>query len=124
MEKMKPDCKPVRGKVLGPDHHQLCSVHGHILDIKAKTIIAKDRSEYEKKGRDLSEALFKKLAQAVKLKMAPDCKPVSGKLKGLPAHIKLCGKHGHVLNIKSKDVLAKTEAEFEKTWGALIMGMK
>lgn len=45
---MKPDCAPVHGKVPGPAEHLLCSKHGHIVDIKAKRIIAKSVDEYKK----------------------------------------------------------------------------
>ncbi len=47
---MAADCKPVRGQVLGPAEHVLCGTHGHILDVKAKQIIAASLADY-KAGR-------------------------------------------------------------------------
>jgi hypothetical protein len=37
----------VHGKVPGPAHHLLCKTHGHVLDIKAKTIIAENLDDYK-----------------------------------------------------------------------------
>jgi hypothetical protein len=48
---MSPNCKPVRGKVKGPEHHLLCATHGHVLDMKAKKVIAKDLEDYAAKFR-------------------------------------------------------------------------
>lgn len=45
---MAPDCKPVHGKVVGPDNHLLCATHGHVIDVKAKTVIANNLDEYKK----------------------------------------------------------------------------
>ncbi len=45
---MQADCKPVHGKVKGPPEHLFCAKHGHVVDIKAKTIIAHNLAEYEK----------------------------------------------------------------------------
>ena len=50
-DKMAADCKPVKGKVKGPIAHQLCATHGHILDVDAKTIIAKDLKDYVRLSR-------------------------------------------------------------------------
>lgn len=44
---MAADCKPVHGKVRGPANHLFCSTHGHIIDIKAKTIIAQSIADYD-----------------------------------------------------------------------------
>jgi hypothetical protein len=47
--KMTPDCKPVHGKLVGPPAHiQLCSKHGHVVDTKAKVIVAKSEDEFQK----------------------------------------------------------------------------
>jgi hypothetical protein len=47
---MLPDCKPVKGKVPGPKHHLLCAAHGHVLDIKARKIIAISLEQYKSQG--------------------------------------------------------------------------
>ena len=44
---MLPDCKPVKGKVPGPAEHLLCATHGHVLDVKQKTIIAVSLEQYK-----------------------------------------------------------------------------
>lgn len=46
---MPEDCKVVQGKVPGPDHHVFCGKHGHVLDIKARTVIAIDLADYAKR---------------------------------------------------------------------------
>jgi hypothetical protein len=46
-EPMQTDCVAVHGKVPGPAHHLLCKTHGHVLDIKAKTIIAENLDDYK-----------------------------------------------------------------------------
>ncbi len=46
---MLPDCKIVHGKVPGPKNHLLCAKHGHVVDIDAKTIIAHDLRDYQKR---------------------------------------------------------------------------
>jgi hypothetical protein len=45
---MMPDCKVVHGKIKGPPNHALCGKHGHVLDTKARTVIAKNIAEYNK----------------------------------------------------------------------------
>lgn len=51
LQSMTADCKVVHGKVPGPENHLLCVTHGHIVDVKARTIIAHDLKDYE--ARDL-----------------------------------------------------------------------
>lgn len=106
-EAMKPDCKPVHGKVPGPKEHLLCEKHGHVVDIKTKQIIAKTLEEY------------RKLHQPQKMKPEPmkaDCKPVHGKVPGPKEHL-LCEKHAHVLDIKAKHIIAHSLDEYKKTFG-------
>ena len=105
-EPMKADCKPVHGKVPGPAEHLLCSTHGHVVDIKAKQIIAKNLDEY------------KKLHHPQKMKPEPmkaDCAPVHGKVPGPKEHL-LCSKHGHVVDIKTKTIIAKSVDEYKHTF--------
>jgi hypothetical protein len=45
---MPADCVLVHGKVHGPKNHVLCSKHGHVVDIAAKTVIAHSLAEYDK----------------------------------------------------------------------------
>lgn len=45
--------------------------------------------------------------------MKPDCKIVHGKVKGPPNHA-LCGKHGHVVDTKTRMVIAKDIAMYKK----------
>ncbi|HUC66699.1 MAG TPA: hypothetical protein VMA53_14770 [Stellaceae bacterium] len=47
---MLPDCKPIKGKVPGPAEHLLCETHGHVLDVKAKKIIATTLDQYKSQG--------------------------------------------------------------------------
>jgi hypothetical protein len=47
---MLPDCKPIKGKVPGPAEHLLCATHGHVLDVKAKKIIATTLDQYKSQG--------------------------------------------------------------------------
>jgi hypothetical protein len=47
---MLPDCKPIKGKVPGPAEHLLCATHGHVLDVKAKKIIATTLDQYKAQG--------------------------------------------------------------------------
>ena len=47
--KMSAACKIVRGKVPGPANHVLCATHGHVLDITAGTVIAKNLEQYKKR---------------------------------------------------------------------------
>ena len=115
-EKMAADCKPVKGKIKGPSNHQLCATHGHVLDVDAKTIIAKDVKEYEAQEKKKADQVWKTFAAASHEKMAADCKPVHGKLKGAPENIVLCGTHKHVLDTKAKLVIAKDENDFLAKW--------
>jgi hypothetical protein len=46
---MLEDCAAERGKLKGPAHHVLCSTHGHVLDIKAKKVIAYSTADYRKR---------------------------------------------------------------------------
>ena len=60
---MQPDCRPVRGKVPGPANHLLCSTHGHVLDVSAKSIIANSVAEYVKLGYGGGKAYGGKVPQ-------------------------------------------------------------
>jgi hypothetical protein len=44
---MAPDCEPVKGKVRGPVNHMLCITHGHVVDITARMVIARNLAEYK-----------------------------------------------------------------------------
>jgi len=44
--------------------------------------------------------------------MPKDCKLVPGKIKNGPKQHVLCGKHGHVINTKTKEVIANTLADY------------
>jgi hypothetical protein len=114
-EKMTPQCKTVQGKVPGPANYLLCTTHNHIVDTKTKTVIAKNLAEY--KATTLSAAMKKLAGKGEKMK--PDCKPVAGKLPGLPANIQLCATHGEVLDIKAKLIIGKNERDFEMKWANL-----
>jgi hypothetical protein len=114
---MSDDCVPVRGKVPGPAEHLLCSTHGHIVDIKQKTIIAKNLNEYLSKGAAGGGSGGSGGAggggtphstglDIVPGPMLPDCAPVRGKVPGPAEHL-LCSKHGHIVDIKSKSIIAK-----------------
>jgi hypothetical protein len=46
---MLPDCVAEKGKLQGPANHLLCSTHGHVLDIKAKKVIAYSPADYRKR---------------------------------------------------------------------------
>jgi hypothetical protein len=49
-EKMAADRQPVHGKLKGaPENIVLCGAHKHVLDTKAKMVIAKDEDEFLKK---------------------------------------------------------------------------
>jgi hypothetical protein len=60
---MQGDCVIVRGKVPGPANHVLCGKHGHVLDIKTKTIIARDVKDYQ--ARKLAEHVVQGAAPVV-----------------------------------------------------------
>ncbi len=105
-EPMRAYCKPVHGKVPGPKEHLLCMTHHHVVDIKTKTVIAKSLEDY------------KKLHAPQKMKPEPmkaDCVVVHGKVPGPKDHV-LCGKHGHVLDIGKKQIIAKNVEEYKKTF--------
>ena len=122
-EKMLPDCKPVKGKVPGPANIQLCATHGHVLDVEAKTIVAKTKEDYEKKEKAKTDKVWKIMTDVKGEPMAGDCKPVRGKLKGSPENIQLCEKHKHVLDVKQKKIIAKTEDEFMRNWEKALESM-
>jgi hypothetical protein len=46
---MLADCAPESGKLQGPAHHVLCRTHGHVLDTKAKKVIAYSPADYRKR---------------------------------------------------------------------------
>ena len=117
---MLPDCKPIKGKVKGPVNIQLCDTHHHVLDVDRGVIVAKDVASYEAMERKKEELVWKKMADTAEGPMAADCKPVRGKMKGTPDNIQLCEKHKHVLDVKAKKILAKTEADFARKWEKIL----
>jgi hypothetical protein len=46
---MLADCAAEHGKLKGPAHHVLCRTHGHVLDTKAKKVIAYSPADYRKR---------------------------------------------------------------------------
>jgi len=46
---MLTDCAPEPGKVLGPANHVLCATHGHVLDTRARQVIAYSLKDYAKR---------------------------------------------------------------------------
>lgn len=48
--------------------------------------------------------------------MLPDCKPIRGKVPGPAEHL-LCAKHGHVVDIKTKMIIAHSVDEYKKMQG-------
>jgi hypothetical protein len=96
-----PDCKPRRGMVDGPKNHVLCATHGHVYDEDTGQILADSIADYDAQPE-----------HKVPRPQAPDCKPVRGKMPKAPANIMLCGAHGHVLNMDTKEIVANTLAMF------------
>lgn len=96
---MPPDCKLQPNMVDGPANHMLCTAHGHVVDTVAKVIIADSVADYD--------AMF-----PVPRPQAADCAPEPGKMPHAPGNIQLCAKHGHVLDIKTKQIVANTPSMF------------
>ena len=69
---MQADCKPVHGKVKGPENHLLCSTHGHVLDIKSKTIINHSLAEYDKMQAVAHQAIAGMAKVSANVKAATD----------------------------------------------------
>ncbi len=84
---MLPDCKVVHGKVRGPENHLLCTTHNHVVDIKAKTIIAHSLPEYLKahsaKGKGAAASSAPAAAPA-SAGAKPDEKPPQGERIKIP----------------------------------------
>jgi hypothetical protein len=81
---MSPDCKPVHGKVTGPDNHMLCGTHGHVLDTKSRMIIAHSLDEYKKLGLATHTAPSSKPAAAGSSRPTP-----AGAGSGKPAPVSM-----------------------------------
>ena len=92
---MLPDCVSESGKIAGPPEHQLCKTHGHVLNTQSKQIIAHSVQEYDER-------------HPVPRPMASDCQPDPGKLPNAPDHVVMCKPHGHVLDIKAKQIIANS----------------
>lgn len=92
---MQKDCVPDLGKVAGPKEHVLCKKHGHVLDLKAKTIIAHTIAEYNAQ-------------HPVPRPMESDCKPQRGLIPKAPDNIVMCATHGHVLDLAKKQIIANS----------------
>ncbi len=91
-------CKLVHNQVDGPKNHVLCSVHGHVVDSDASTVVAASIDEYHKIywiGRPIT-----------------DCQPDPGKLPHAPKNIVVCKKHGEVFDTKKGIVLANTRTMY------------
>lgn len=91
-------CKLVPNQVDGPKNHMLCSVHGHVVDSDASTVVATSIDEYHKTywiGRPIT-----------------DCQPDPGKLPHAPKNIVVCKKHGEVYDTTKGIVLANTRTMY------------
>ena len=116
-------CKPVHGKVPGPRNHVLCGTHQHILDTDAGLVIAKDLDEYKRRyagGAKPAAAPPSRPGADTPLNMTrprepmqTDCVAVHGKVPG-PAHHLLCKTHGHVLDIKTKTIIAENLDDYKQ----------
>ncbi len=96
---MLPDCVPQPDRIAGPKEHVLCKTHGHVLDLKAKTIIAHTVAEYD--------ALY-----PVPRPMEADCKVERGLIPAAPDNIVMCATHGHVLDTAKKQIIANSGIVF------------
>jgi len=122
-ERMTAACKPVHGKVPGPRNHVLCGTHQHILDTDAGLVIAKDLDEYKRRyagGAKPAAAPPSRPGADTPLNMTrprepmqTDCVAVHGKVPG-PAHHLLCKTHGHVLDIKTKTIIAENLDDYKQ----------
>jgi hypothetical protein len=101
---MQPDCKIVRGQVPGPKNFVLCAMHGHILDLDKKLIVARDLKEFEAQHPEYGK---------LPVPMLPDCVIVRDKVPG-PKHHVLCGTHGHVIDEEKKQIIAHTLDEYKR----------
>ncbi|HWK85235.1 MAG TPA: hypothetical protein VNS61_16025, partial [Caldimonas sp.] len=91
-------CKLVPNQVDGPKNYVLCSVHGHVVDSDASTVVAASIDEYHKIywiGRPIT-----------------DCQPDPGKLPHAPKTIVVCKKHGEVFDTAKRIVLANTRTMY------------
>jgi hypothetical protein len=93
---MPPDCEILRGVVPGPDNFVLCKLHGHIVDLDTKQIVAETLKDFEADHPEY---------RALPMPMLADCSPERGKVPG-PANHLLCRTHGHVVDIATKQVIA------------------
>ncbi|HEY1505903.1 MAG TPA: hypothetical protein VGF92_16475 [Stellaceae bacterium] len=134
---MQADCAVVHGKVPGPKNHLLCAKHGHVVDVDTKTIIARDVSDYQKRGLGGKAGAAGGAGAAVKVAaasagagpakagaaagatgdlpqpMQADCAVVHGKVPGPKNHL-LCAKHGHIVDIDTKTIIAHSVSDYQK----------
>jgi hypothetical protein len=93
---MVPDCDILRGVVPGPDNFVLCKMHGHIVDLDTKQIVAETLKDFEADHPEY---------RPLPMPMLADCSPERGKVPG-PANHLLCRTHGHVVDIATRQVIA------------------
>jgi hypothetical protein len=93
---MLPDCDMLRGVVPGPDNFVLCKMHGHIVDLDTKQIVAETLKDFEADHPEY---------RPLPMPMLADCSPERGKVPG-PANHLLCRTHGHVVDIATRQVIA------------------
>jgi hypothetical protein len=85
----------------GPTNHVLCATHGHVFDENTGLILADSVADYDAQPE-----------HKVPRPQEADCKPVPGKMPKAPKNIMLCGTHGHVLNVDTKEIVANTPVMF------------
>lgn len=93
---MPPDCEILRDVVPGPDNFVLCKLHGHIVDLDTKQIVAETLKDFETDHPEY---------RPLPMPMLADCSPERDKVPG-PANHLLCRTHGHVVDIATKQVIA------------------
>jgi hypothetical protein len=101
---MLPDCEILRGVVPGPDNFVLCKMHGHIVDLDTKQIVAETLKDFEAEHPEY---------RSLPMPMLADCVPERGKVPG-PANHLLCRTHGHVLDIGTRQVIACSVNDYIK----------
>jgi hypothetical protein len=93
---MPPDCEILRGVVPGPDNFVLCKLHGHIVDLDTKQIVAETLKDFEAAHPEY---------RPLPMPMLPDCSPEHGHVPGPENHL-LCHTHGHIVDIATRQVIA------------------
>jgi len=114
---MLPDCKPIKGKVPGPAHHLLCEVHGHVLDVKQKTIIALSLEQYKAnahRGPSPDAKPKTDAAGAPEVAATAGPTPTAGGASAAAKAQEEAKKVIKLFQIQQED-LASTIAEFEKS---------